>query len=73
MPSSIRKSLNELPITLDDTYERILQGIPKQKSQHTRRLFQCIVAANHFNLCRRSRRTENLKCQWVLKLTTDVA
>jgi hypothetical protein len=32
MPSSIRKSLNELPITLDDTYERILQGIPKQKS-----------------------------------------
>jgi hypothetical protein len=45
MPSSIRKALNELPITLDDTYERILQGIPKQKFQHARRLFQCIVAA----------------------------
>jgi len=45
MPSSIRKSLNELPITLDDTYERILQGIPKEKFQHARRLFQCIVAA----------------------------
>ena len=45
MPSSIRKSLDELPITLDDTYERILQGIPKEKSQHARRLFQCIVAA----------------------------
>ena len=45
MPSSIRQALNELPITLDDTYERILQGIPKEKSQHARRLFQCIVAA----------------------------
>jgi ankyrin repeat protein len=45
MPSSIRKSLNELPITLDDTYERILQGIPKEKFQHACRLFQCIVAA----------------------------
>ena len=45
MPSSIRKSLNELPITLDDTYERILLGIPKEKFQHARRLFQCVVAA----------------------------
>ena len=45
MPSSIRKALNELPITLDDTYERILQGIPKEKYQHAHRLFQCIVAA----------------------------
>ena len=45
MPSSIRKALNELPITLDDTYERILQCIPKEKFQHARRLFQCIVAA----------------------------
>ena len=45
MPSSIRKALDELPITLDDTYERILQGIPKEKFQHARRLFQCIVAA----------------------------
>ena len=41
----IRKALNELAITLDDTYERILQGIPKEKFQHARRLFQCIVAA----------------------------
>jgi Ankyrin repeats (3 copies) len=45
MPSSIPKALNELPITLEDTYERILQGIPKEKIQHARRLFQCIVAA----------------------------
>jgi hypothetical protein len=45
MPSSIRKALNELPITLDDTYERMLQGIPKEKFEHASRLFQCIVAA----------------------------
>ena len=45
MPSSIRKALNELPDTLDNTYERILQNIPKQKWQHAQRLFQCMVAA----------------------------
>ena len=45
MPSSIRKSLNELPVTLDDTYERMLQGIPKEKFEHANRLFQCMVAA----------------------------
>ena len=45
MPSSIRKSLNELPITLDDTYERMLQGIPKEQFEHASRLFQCMVAA----------------------------
>ncbi len=45
MPSSIRKALNDLPITLDDTYERMLQGIPKEKFEHATRLFQCMVAA----------------------------
>jgi hypothetical protein len=45
MPSSIRKSLNELPTTLDDTYERTLQGIPKEKRQHAHRLFHCLVGA----------------------------
>ncbi|KAI0274204.1 hypothetical protein BGY98DRAFT_1188657 [Russula aff. rugulosa BPL654] len=30
MPSSIPKALDELPITLDDTYERILQGSQKR-------------------------------------------
>jgi len=45
MPSSIRKVLNELPTTLDDTYERMLQGIPKEQFQHASRLFQCMVAA----------------------------
>ena len=45
MPSSIRKVLNELPTTLDDTYERALQEIPKEKCQHARHLFQCLVGA----------------------------
>jgi len=45
IPSSIRKVLDELPITLDDTYERALQGIPREKQQHAHHLFQCLVAA----------------------------
>ena len=45
MPSSLRKALNELPITLDDTYERALEGIPQEKRQYAHRLFQCLVTA----------------------------
>ena len=45
MPSSLRKVLDELPTNLDDTYERALQGIHKEKRQHAHRLFQCLVAA----------------------------
>src|SRR5712672_35377 len=45
MPSSIMRALNELPDTLDDTYERALLEIPKEKWDHAHRLFQCLVAA----------------------------
>jgi ankyrin repeat protein len=45
MPSSICKALDELPTTLDETYERALQEIPKEKRQHAHRLFQCLVVA----------------------------
>ena len=45
MSSSIRKALNELPTTLDETYERALQEIPKEKREHAHRLFQCLVVA----------------------------
>jgi ankyrin repeat protein len=45
MPSSIRKALNELPTTLDETYERALEGIPKEKRKHARHLFQCLLVA----------------------------
>jgi hypothetical protein len=34
-----------MPTTLDDTYERALQEIPKEKRQHAHRLLQCLVAA----------------------------
>src|SRR5712671_197798 len=44
-PSSIHKTLDELPTTLDETYERMLEGIPKQKRSHAHRLFQCLLAA----------------------------
>jgi len=44
-PSSIRKTLNELPATLDETYDRTLNEIPKEQRQHAHRLFQCLVAA----------------------------
>jgi hypothetical protein len=37
--------LNELPTTLDETYERTLHEIPKERRQHAHRLFQCLVAA----------------------------
>src|SRR5260221_3909157 len=45
LPSSIPRALDELPTTLDDTYEKALQGIPKQKQQHAHRVFQCLVVA----------------------------
>ena len=45
MPSAIPNALNKLPITLYDTYERILQDIPNGRSQDARRLYQCIAAA----------------------------
>jgi ankyrin repeat protein len=37
--------LDELPVSLDETYARALQGIPREKWQHAHRLFQCLVAA----------------------------
>jgi Ankyrin repeats (3 copies)/Ankyrin repeat len=45
IPASIRKALDELPITLDETYERTLQCIPKEQRGHAHRLFQCLIAA----------------------------
>ena len=44
-PSNIRKALNELPKTLDEMYERLLQEIPEEKQEDANRLFQCLVVA----------------------------
>jgi len=44
-PSSVRGVLAELPESLDETYERILQQIPKPNRVHSHRLLQCLVVA----------------------------
>ena len=41
----MRPILNELPQTLDETYERILQEIPKSNRLHAHRLLQCLTVA----------------------------
>ena len=45
LPPSVRPILNELPETLDGTYERILQEIPKSNRVHAHRLLQCLTVA----------------------------
>ncbi|KAI0289219.1 hypothetical protein BC826DRAFT_1187957 [Russula brevipes] len=65
MPSSIRKALEGLPTTLDDTYERMLQGIPKEQKQHAHHLFQCLVAAS------RPLRVEELAEIFAIEFDTD--
>jgi Ankyrin repeats (many copies) len=44
-PSSARRILEELPESLDETYERILRDIRKPNQGHAHRLLQCLVAA----------------------------
>jgi len=45
LPSSIRRFLEELPESLDETYERVLREITKPNRDHARRLLQCLVVA----------------------------
>ena len=44
-PPSVRHTLDELPESLDETYERVLKGIKKQNRGYARRLLQCLVVA----------------------------
>src|SRR6267142_5311466 len=44
-PPSIRHILEELPETLDTTYERILREINKANREHAHRLLQCLTVA----------------------------
>jgi hypothetical protein len=41
----VRRILDELPESLDETYERILKEIKKPNRDHARRLLQCLVVA----------------------------
>ena len=45
LPPSARRILAELPETLDETYERILLGIPRANQEHAHRLLQCLTVA----------------------------
>jgi Ankyrin repeats (3 copies) len=45
LPPSVRRTLDELPESLDETYERVLREIKKPNRDHARRLLQCLVVA----------------------------
>lgn len=42
----IRRALDELPETLDETYDRTLEEIGKKDWEYARRLFRCVAAAS---------------------------
>ncbi|KAH9164390.1 hypothetical protein EDB89DRAFT_2141463 [Lactarius sanguifluus] len=44
-PSNLRQFLNELPESLDETYEQILRSINKAQKDNARRLLQCLAVA----------------------------
>jgi ankyrin repeat protein len=44
-PKSIRRILNELPRSLDETYERVLKEIGMANRGHAHRLLQCLTVA----------------------------
>jgi len=45
LPPSVRSTLDELPESLDATYERVLREIKKPNRGHALRLLQCLVVA----------------------------
>jgi hypothetical protein len=44
-PPNLRQYLNELPETLDETYERILKGINQAQKDNAHLLLQCLTVA----------------------------
>ena len=45
LPPSVRRTLNELPVSLDETYERVLREIKRPNRDHACRVLQCLVVA----------------------------
>ena len=43
LPSAIRRALDYLPESLDETYDRILKGIPRARQEYAQHLFQCVA------------------------------
>ena len=46
IPGRIRRALDELPETLDETYARSLEEIDEQNREYAHRLFQCVAATS---------------------------
>src|SRR5260221_13092351 len=61
----IRRALDELPDTIDKTYDRTLEEIGKQNWEYAHRLFQCVAAAS------RPLRVEELAEFLALDFNTD--
>jgi hypothetical protein len=45
LTASLRETLDQLPKTLDETYERILSQIPRENQVHAHRFLQCLTVA----------------------------
>ena len=46
LPQSLRRTLNELPKSLDETYERVMTEIKSANQSHAYRMLQCLTVAN---------------------------
>ena len=45
LPQSVRRTLNELPESLDETYERVMKEIKRANQSHAYRMLQCLTVA----------------------------
>ena len=45
LPQSVRRTLNELPDSLDETYERLMMDIKRANQVHAYRMLQCLTVA----------------------------
>ena len=45
LPQSVLRTLNELPKSLDETYERVMMGIKGDDQAHAYRMLQCLTVA----------------------------
>src|SRR5260370_14049938 len=45
LPQSVRRTLNELPKSLDETYTRVMMEIKKTNQVHAYRMLQCLMVA----------------------------
>src|SRR5216683_279821 len=43
LPGTIRRALDDLPRSIDETYERILLSIGEERWEYAQRLFQCLA------------------------------